>query len=318
MNLADLTAAVTEHFRADADRYRLEPEKIEARYVLNLGGFVNANFTVTDGERAYHVKLSVGPYEIGRLWRWFQLRAALEVRHHAPPVVGWVALAGTHAEGMVFTHIDGTEPDLTGDETFARTLVGALDHLHGDTELAASLGNPRPARASFQDVFVERLTSDLEEIAHAGIPPFVDDATWDWMLQATDALIADADVPEFDEVCASPIHGDANPLNVLVRPSGEWFLTDWDDLAIGDPALDLAIAMWPRVRAGLDAPLGARDEAFTERFALYARANLLDEVVDSLSDWVQAGAAPDHAERVRALKQRVHTEALEMYRGTYA
>lgn len=317
MRLAELTAAVEEHFRADADRYRLDPEKVSATYVLNPGGFVNASFTVTDGDVSYHLKLSLGPHEIGTLWRWFGLRAPLATRYHAPPVVAWIALADTHAEGLLFPHLERVPADVARDPGLLTDVVATLDALHGDEELAASLGAPVPARASLLDTFVERFTSDLDEVLLAEVPPFVDDGTFAWMRGETARLADDvARDAAFDVACASPVHGDPWPHNVLVA-GDRWYLTDWDDLRIGDPALDLAILTWPLVRAGLEPDLGARDDAFRARLATYARANLLDEVIDSLADWVEAEAAPAHRDAVRAEKEALHREALERYRARY-
>ncbi|MEP7270828.1 MAG: hypothetical protein ABI882_04960 [Acidobacteriota bacterium] len=54
-----------------------------------------------------------------------------------------------------------------------------------------------------------------------------------------------------------------------------------------------------------------------ERLGVYARASLLDWAIDSLSDYVDAGMAPDHAGKVRAEKQRIHCQALDLYTTLY-
>jgi aminoglycoside phosphotransferase (APT) family kinase protein len=281
---------------------------------------VNASFTVTDGATTFHLKLALGPYEVGRLWRWFELRAPLAERYHAPPVVSWVALAGTHAEGLLFPHIDGLEPDLARDDLVLRGLIEAFDDLHADEELAAALGGePRVALDSFAGTFITRFTSDLDEVTDAGSPPFVDADTWRWMRTETLRLIQlSAASTAFAEPVASVIHGDPWPANVIVTPD-RWYLTDWDDVAIGDPALDLAILLWQPAKDGrpVEGFVGARDAAFRERFKLYARANLLDEVIDPLADWVEAAKAPEHRDEVRAAKEKVHRGALQEYRARY-
>ena len=47
---------------------------------------------------------------------------------------------------------------------------------------------------------------------------------------------------------------------------------------------------------------------------LYLRACLLQEVVDSVADPIEAGTAPGQANRVGTEKQAVHRRALDRYR----
>ncbi len=49
----------------------------------------------------------------------------------------------------------------------------------------------------------------------------------------------------------------------------------------------------------------------------YRRVNLLDEVIDSLADYVDADVSPEHTESVRETKKLLHLEALEIYRKRY-
>jgi aminoglycoside phosphotransferase (APT) family kinase protein len=107
-----------------------------------------------------------------------------------------------------------------------------------------------------------------------------------------------------------------------VVPSGEWFVLDWDDLGLGDPVLDVAVLLWPRLRAAPDAwrayPVPGRGApALAARMGLHLRALLLDEVVDSLADWVEAATIPEHLEAVRPVKRRVHERALALCRERY-
>jgi hypothetical protein len=57
--------------------------------------------------------------------------------------------------------------------------------------------------------------------------------------------------------------------------------------------------------------------AFRERFNLCLRALVLDEIIDTLADWVESGFAPDHQAVVRPAKERTHREALELYKQLY-
>ena len=49
----------------------------------------------------------------------------------------------------------------------------------------------------------------------------------------------------FDGVTRSPCHGDLWPDNVLVGAVGRPWVLDWDGLAVGDAAEDLATLVWP-------------------------------------------------------------------------
>jgi hypothetical protein len=55
----------------------------------------------------------------------------------------------------------------------------------------------------------------------------------------------------------------------------------------------------------------------TERLETYARATLLDWVIDPLADWVDADMAGAEAPRFRAEKERVHLEAKALYRDRW-
>lgn len=107
----------------------------------------------------------------------------------------------------------------------------------------------------------------------------------------------------------------------LVTDQKRWFLLDWDDLALGDPALDYAMLLRNALSQNKRLPwqdfLGARDIYFAQRMELYLRAGLLDQVIDVLADYVECAVAPEHRERVQEQKRREHVEALSRYRKIY-
>jgi aminoglycoside phosphotransferase (APT) family kinase protein len=110
---------------------------------------------------------------------------------------------------------------------------------------------------------------------------------------------------------------------MLVTPAGQWHILDWDDLSLGDSAMDWAM-LWGPTReqvcsAGMLAGMGQMklSEAALSRVQLYARASLLDWIIDPLADWVQAGQEPIHGAEVRAANEIVHTQALRCYRNRY-
>jgi len=112
-----------------------------------------------------------------------------------------------------------------------------------------------------------------------------------------------------------PVHGDLNEGNVLITPA-EFFIVDWDDLALGDPAIDFAVLLWPLVCQGRSWQdfLAKPDDAFSNRIEVCLRAQLLDEVIDPLADFVAADAAPSKQAEVQLVKRTQHQNALESYR----
>jgi aminoglycoside phosphotransferase (APT) family kinase protein len=102
----------------------------------------------------------------------------------------------------------------------------------------------------------------------------------------------------------------------------EWHLLDWDEVRIGDPAADVATLLGPTAQD--PRPLKMRDRvdgglppAERERLPQLGRATLLDWVIDPLSDWIDAGTAPEHEHAVRAEKEGIHKRALACYEELY-
>ena len=119
-----------------------------------------------------------------------------------------------------------------------------------------------------------------------------------------------------------PVHCDPWLNNLLWVSREEWYLVDWDDLRIGDPAADLAALCGPTADdlrpLKLDpGSLPGLSEAERERLPLLGRATLLDWVIDPVADWVEADAAPELAPMVREEKERVHRAALREYEQRY-
>jgi aminoglycoside phosphotransferase (APT) family kinase protein len=121
------------------------------------------------------------------------------------------------------------------------------------------------------------------------------------LVDACEAFAAPAD---------APVHGDLWHENVLVTPDGAWVLLDWDELRLGDPALDLAklpVFAAPVMEARL-----------ATRVALLRRAHALDGVIDPLADHVESARYPDVRERMQAVKRTEHELALAAYRAAYS
>lgn len=323
MDVPTLQTRVEEHFRSHARAYGLEPEGVRAEYLLNWGGFVNASFRVSDGRSRHFLKLTSDPSILPGLRLWRTLHRVLEERYHAPRIREWVELPDTSYEGLLFEWIEGTVPQHLRDPLAGRVLP-VIARLHRDAELAGHL----PATASrcadtYLQTLHERFTEDLRLI-EAERPAFVSEARLDWMRQEVDELEGRVtNGAAFQEPGEAPIHADLWANNFLVTAQDEWFLLDWDGLRRGDPALDWATLLGPSpadltpLRPERHPEELGLDAAMRERLRLYARATLLDWIIDPLADWIVAGVAPDHLERVRAEKERLHHAALARYRALY-
>jgi hypothetical protein len=324
--LDDLTRRVTAYFRSRAADFGLQAASLEARYILNWGGFVNASFTLTDGAAAYHLKLADDAEMQDRLALWYDLNEILSGQYRAPRILDWIEIPDTPYAGLLFPHLPGEPADLTTQPDVLAGVLDLLARLHADSGVVQFLAGDEvdlPSCADyFRGVYIERFDEDLQIVA-AGLPPFVPPALLDWMLAETRALehLALSD-PAFQHPAASPTHSDLWHSNILVAEDGGWHIIDWDDLTLGDPALEYSILLgrlWQtaaRTRAQID-DLLPPGEDLRRRFDLCLRAFVLDQVIDTLADWVESDFAPQHQLHVRQEKERAHREALELYRRLY-
>jgi aminoglycoside phosphotransferase (APT) family kinase protein len=325
MDLSRFQSIVHEHLADRAPELGLDAARLRVEYVLNWGGFVNRSFRVTDGRARLHLKLAREPEIQQAQRRWWTLREMMSARYHAPDVVAWVDVPGTEYAGVLSRWIDGAAPAAL-DERLAAEVVRTMDRLHGDRELAARL--PAPARPLtcadvYHRTYHERFVPDLEFVT-ADRPPFVSPERLEWMrgeAMALEAAVAAA--PAFAEAADAPAHSDLWLNNLLVEPGGGWYVLDWDDLALGDPALDWCMLFGPArgdPRTVLERavpPAVMADAAGRERLSIYARASLLDWIIDPLADWLDAFESPEHTDAVRAEKEATHTMALRHYRELY-
>ncbi|MBE0698273.1 MAG: aminoglycoside phosphotransferase family protein [Anaerolineaceae bacterium] len=325
--LNELTGAVIAWFSARAERFGLRAKAIEARYILNWGGFVNTSFTITDGETSYHLKLADDEGSRSGLENWRGLHELLSQEYHAPRMLDWIEISGTGFAGPLFENIRGEPFNLIEQPNLRRGILDLLLRLHGDSNLAALLADADGRKPNcseyFIGVYIERFDEDLCIVAE-NLPPFVSLTLLDWMRGETrklESLARERSV--FHLPADSPTHGDLWASNILVAPDERWYIIDWDDLALGDPALEYAIFLGPLWRNGILSSgevesLLPANAALRERFRLCLRAYLLDQVIDTLADWVESAFAPEHQDQVRAGKELAHREALDLYRKSYA
>lgn len=324
-SLSDLTSAVEAWFRERAERFGLRAGAVEARYILNWGGFVNASFTITDGETFYHLKLADDDWSQSGLARWRDLAGLLSTRYHAPRIIEWVEIPGTPFVGPLFEYIAGAPLDLAAQPKIRQEVLDLLARLHSDTELAQLLAEDEGLDCGeyFIELYIDRFDEDLRGIAR-DLPPFVSLDLLDWMMGETRELEGQVrELPAFRHPADVPTHGDLWTSNILVTEDGRWRIIDWDDLAPGDPALEYGIFLGALWRGGILSAaeveeLLPADAALRERFRVCLRASLLDKVIDSLADWVECSFAPEHQAQVRAGKELDHRKALEMYRKIYS
>ncbi len=345
--LTDLTQVVTEYFRLNARQYGLKSKEVKAEYILNWGGFVNASFHITDGLHSLHLKLSDQEESLNNLDKWENFHERLEKRYHAPRMLDWVTLERAGYEGALFEHIEGSPARLQPGSALLRDVMRTVAALHADKKVAdaltkwdeegwaelaaedAEFEQPLPLLCadSLLNTYVDRFDSDLLTILN-DLPPFVPLSTLDWMQGETRHLEGLArDLPAFQERACSPIHGDLWTNNILVDEKNHFFLIDWDDLALGDPALDWSILLGGLWRADPAADFHVErllpseewgvDAAMRERLDVYLQASLLDEIIDSLADYVEVGFAPQFRDEMRPVKQKVHEGALVKYRQLY-
>lgn len=74
---------------------------------------------------------------------------------------------------------------------------------------------------------------------------------------------------------------------------------------------------WDQAVGALSGEARERLKLLGRASLLDGRASLLDWIIDPLADWIEAKVAPAHEIAVRAEKERVHRDALPLYRELY-
>lgn len=317
--------ALRDWLHTNAAAQSLDGAAIRLERVLNPTGWLaNPSFSVVSGERRLHAKLSRKDHWPSEgLLQTFELRATLEAKYRMPHVVAWIETddyVGLLSDSISSRHAD---------EGLLGELIALLDTLHRDEQLAAELVDEDEGLLSLRDAFheawIERFVSDLDELEENNqVPPFVDAPLVGWMRSEIDRLWQLTDTSEFFGSAISAVHQDLHFWNVLVDDSELWWVIDWDDLSLGDPAADFATLLAPLIVRGdiVDgvptALIGARDDEFTERFEVSCRAVVLNEVIDTLSDWADADSLGVQGHEVRRRKRAAHEVGLATYRARYS
>jgi len=291
------------------------------KHILNWGGFVNHSFHVADGPAKYHLKLTP-TVNMNRFDSWLRTHDVLESRYHAPTLIDRMDFPEIGFSGLMFRHVDGTTADLCNQHDLLQTLIATADRLHHDDEIRSVLGTlsePKTCFDYFVETYIDRFTSDLSAIG-ANLPPFISSSLFDWMQHETRALQSAASQrTSLHHPATEPVHGDLHEGNILVSES-DWHILDWDDLTLGDAALDFAIVIWPIVyKAGRHWQefMPSADAAFSDRMEICFKAQLLDEVIDTLADYIEAETVPSNRTQVQLMKKSQHEQALKRYRLKY-
>jgi len=302
---------------------QLDAARVRIRHVFNWGGFVNHSFHVTDGTTQYHLKLTDDRDNMRKFETWIKVHPLLERRYRTPELIDRIEFRAIGFSGLVFRHVDGSTADFCNNPLVLQQLIETANRLHRDEEIRSCLeisALPKTRFDHFVETYIERFAGDLALIG-ARRPAFVSSAVFEWMQDQTrDLKEASNRVEAFHHPAVEPVHGDLNEGNVLVDTDG-WHIVDWDDLALGDSALELAVLVWPVVyNTGIDwRKIYTRpvDAGFADRMELCLRAQLLDEVIDTVADYVTAGAVPSKQTQAKRIKKRQHEEGLKRYTMKY-
>ena len=302
---------------AEQGRWQLGSSPLQFQPILNWGGFAKRSFHVTASCRTLHVKLAPA-YEQDELRRWMRCHDHLTCHYRAPRVLGWIDVAGSDHGGLVFEHLQGHAWKPRQQPTLAHEIALMLDRLHHDEDLAIQLGDPlRSYRQCWDMRFREQFEEDLK-IVRAQRPPFVTGASLEWMEQESRKLLAmGQDHPALEGMTRAPCHWDLWSENVMVGDDGDWWVLDWDGLAIGDQAVDFATLAWSGVfeegRDWRDVLGRDFDPALAARIDLYLRGIMLDWTIDVLADWIVCDV-PEWRDQVRARNEALHLRHLDWYR----
>ena len=268
----------------------------------NHTGVGKLSFAVRVGGRALWAKVAADAGEDESLATWARVAGILAERHAAPPVLDVLSVDGRTA--LLFPHLDA--PQATRGTLHERYDEASelLAGLHSDTELAELLGGSTTTADCFRGIWLQRFEADLDIIEgyvgkdlHAYLADEVD---------GLGVLVDQLDVPAH-----APVHGDPWHENFLVVPDRLWLL-DWEDLSVGDPALDDAILRHDAL--GSDPHHWPGEPVH----AVARRALMLDAVVDVAADWVEAELLTGGDPLVRRRKEAAYLAGLEAYRDEFS
>ena len=322
MPIDDLSSVLSGHIASRPGRYRLHHNLLRVDPFSHSAVETCRSFTARDDNHAVHVKLWHTERQATRD-RWLAVHDILESRHDAPRVLDTVDLPEVDATGLIFEHIEGVRP--TGSAATDRLLRSAR-RLHADEELAERLGfskEPTTVADYFENLHVRMLEKDISIIRAARPNSMVDGPLLAWMEHETGELSRSVrNSTAFEIEARWPTHGDLYEGNTLLTDDGRWYVFDWDDLTLGDPAADYIIVLRHSARQDPDFDwrsygVEATDDGFGERMRFYARAALLYVVVDGLAEHLGLDASNPLLSDISREKREAFETGLAMYRERY-
>jgi len=316
---------------ANADAIGMRPNKIQASYIYNPGGFGNLSLRLTDGRTRLHVKLAP-PGKAARLRQWADVSDYLAERYAAPKLVHAMdhEIVPGYPYGAVFEYIEDATP-LAGAQNPEAPLAGVLAivaKLHRDDHLRGMLpkAQTRTYAEAFEDEYMSRFTGDLVAIRESRelLGDFVSEETIAWFGDEIERLRETVrQTPAFLLPADDVVHNDLNGNNILTCGRDGFRIIDWDDLSgQGDAAMDYSVLLWPLTQdpswpIWREKMLARAGAAAGERLELYFRAKLLDDVIDVLADYVEAEQVPEHREEARRTAKAVHLRSYPQYLAKY-
>src|SRR5262245_37112355 len=144
------------------------------------------------------------------------------------------------------------------------------------------------ARA-YLHLYSRRFVEDLAFV-EADPPPFVGSDLLSWMRSEAEHIErVVGKMTAFQEPADRPIHADLWLNNTLVDRAGRWYLLDWDGLMLGDPVLDWSMLFGPTREVPRETAVSEvtgrvnLTQSEQQRLGIYARAALLDWIIDPLA-----------------------------------
>lgn len=325
MQPEQLAQRVSDHFHSSAPRYGLQGNDVTVEYRSYGGSLHRRHFTISEGEVAYHLKLAHILDHLAKLRKWHSLGRMLYESHRAPRVVDWIDVPGTEFSGLLCEHIHGRVWDFGSQPHLAPGVIDMVHRLHEDEELQQQLRRFSPGgtcRDYFNGVWRRRIRRDLTMI-EAQPPDFVSGDTLRWLRDESLSIErAVAGLEAFSASAASAVHGDLWRGNILLSDDGRLRIVDWDDLALGDPALEFAVLLEPIMElnpgASLEDLLQRRPDAgFTRRFETCLWAQRLYAPIEAAAEYIEAAALGMGTDHLRDEKEALHREALRAYTRRY-
>ena len=325
MESKQLSQLVKSHFERLAPRYGLLGKDVTVEYRYYGGSLHRRHFAISEGAVTYHLKLADAPDHLAKLRKWHSLGHILYESHRAPRIADWIDIPKTGYSGLLCEHIHGHVWDVSARPHQAPEVIGLIHRLHEDEELQKQLRRFSPGgafRDYFNGVWRRRIRRDLT-ITEAQPPAFVTQESLRWLREESlriEAVVASMEA--FSHPAASAVHGDLWRGNILVTDDGRLRIIDWDDLALGDPALEFAVLLEPVMELDPDASLEDLlqrrvDAEFIQRFETCLLAQRLYAPIEAAAEYVEAVALGAETDGLRDEKEAQHLEALEAYAQRY-